>query len=558
MMSRWVLSFFLWAVGFYAAGQSAKWSFQASIDSLLAAHPASPDEPGFAVCIVDDGGIVYERQYGLSDVARHKPMTATTSFNIGSITKQFTAAAILLLEEQGKLRRTDDIRRYIPELPDLGYAITINHLIAHTSGIHSLPEVVSMSGKVSNKKMTLDYLLKWLQKNPVLAFRPGTDFSYSNSAYMLLLCIVERASGMSAEAYMTLQIFEPLGMKSAKLALRESDGMPEGHPSYYLIKNGKKFKKSGSYFNALGATGLHCNLRDLALWQLNFEHNKLGKEGQAFISKMETSYALDNGASTHYGAGLILKNYHDLPVVEHSGGWNGFLIQCRRFPKERLSVIVASNNDKHSPFVLTDLICDQIFSYKKDTTTTASGMASLPIDPNALVGTFLSDRNAVRYVKRSGDTLWISSRNSPQKRIVLQYDPTSLSDTAIVFKEAKTGIPVQFVYDKAKKIRGMHWEGGGYFVVRRFYEKLQPPTGVKFQYAGRYSADYFGRKLTIRQHRKSGKFFVKPVFFMKYRLEQLSDSIFAVRDQDVIFRFSGDKVAIGDHWVSNIWLRRTR
>ncbi|MBL7828466.1 MAG: beta-lactamase family protein, partial [Saprospiraceae bacterium] len=164
------------------------------LDSLLKTKAPAPEDPGFAVCIVKNGRIFYEKQFGMADLELNRPITSTTSFSMGSVSKQFTAAAIMLLEEQGKLHRSDPIHKYIPELPDFGRPITIDHLVGHTSGIYSLPEVMSLQSNTSNERLTMDYLLSWLKRHPVLAFEPGSNFSYSNSGYMLMLLIVERAS----------------------------------------------------------------------------------------------------------------------------------------------------------------------------------------------------------------------------------------------------------------------------------------------------------------------------------------------------------------------------
>lgn len=537
--------------------QNADRALQHALDSLLDTKAISPDEPGFAVCIVRNGGIVYERQFGLADRERKRPMTAATSFNFGSVSKQFTAAAILLLEEQGKLRRSDPIHRYIPELPDFGHTITIDHLIGHTSGIHSLPEVMALQGNTHNKRLTLDYLLNWLKRRPVLAFEPGSNFSYSNSGYMLLLLIVERASGMSADAYMKQNIFEPLGMRDTRLALHEKDGIIDGTPSYFVSGGKRKMKKAKVYINAMGATGVHGTLRDLAAWQINFDQNRLGKGGPEWVKNMTTPYAVRTGASTHYGAGLAVKQYRGIPTVEHGGGWNGFLTQCRRFPQQGISVLIASNNDKYSPFPIADAVSDLLLGLQPDQRQDASQLAALPVAAVSLEGAYLSFKNHIRYVRLSGDTLRIVPYEAPKRSVVLQYIPESGSDTALIFKDLKNGFSVRFVLDQSRQVKGFYWEGGDYFVLNRFFEKLEDRPLATRKKAGRYRSDLFKRNIAIRPVRGSGDLRIKPVFFLRYRLERVTDSVYIRRDDGIVIRFTEKGLILGDNWVHGIkfWKR---
>ncbi|MBL7810209.1 MAG: beta-lactamase family protein, partial [Saprospiraceae bacterium] len=323
---------FLWIAYPESTAQNANWKFRQPLDSLLQTYSLGKQAPGFAVCIVEHGKIVYEFQTGLANLDQNNPITSNTIFNIGSVSKQFTAACVALLQEQGKLRLTDPVHKYIPELPDFGAEITLNHLISHTSGLHGHIDVMNLAMKYKNERLQPKAIFDFYRKMPTLAFPPGTDFAYNNTAYQLLSIVIERVSGMSTAEFMQKEIFTPLGMKDTRFCLLESEGMPDGTVSYRYQERRKQYIKDNKTHNMLGATGVHCTLRDLALWQDNFDRNTLVKSNPAFFSEMELMYLLNDNTRTHYGRGLLVKQYKGKKTVEHGGGWNSFLIQSRRFP----------------------------------------------------------------------------------------------------------------------------------------------------------------------------------------------------------------------------------
>jgi len=373
--------------------QNTTWKFQTVLDSLLLTKAVGANNPGFAVCVVENDKIVYERQTGLANLELQKPITAKTLFNIGSVAKQFTATCIFLLEEQGKLRRSDSIQKYIPELPDFGETITLDQLIGHLSGIYGHVDALNFKTQFKNRFLRESYVFDFYRDWPKLSFPSGTDFAYNNTAYMLLSIVVERASGMKTSDFMDKNIFQPLGMQQTKFCLIEADGLTDGTVSYTYQAGKRRYKKTDDTHNMLGATGIHCSLQDLALWQNNFAHNRLGKGDPNLIRQMETSYTLMDGTPTHYGAGLVLKNYRGIPTIEHGGGWNSFLLQCRRFPEQGISVLVASNNDRSNPFPIADAICDKLFDFKPLPEKTTSNLGQLKIPVQNLEGQYLSFNN---------------------------------------------------------------------------------------------------------------------------------------------------------------------
>ncbi|MCY7327938.1 MAG: beta-lactamase family protein, partial [Saprospiraceae bacterium] len=394
-MKKTILSALLaWFSAANVVAQTPTWPFAAALDSIVTDAKYRPDHPGFAVMVIQNGQIVYDRQRGLAYVEKQLPLRAETMFNIGSITKQFTAAAILLLEEKGLLRLSDPVQQHLPELPDFGTPITLQHLLAHTSGIPDHFEVASMQNNFSDRLCDFDKVVELLRAAPEGSFPPGSDFAYCNTGYMLLAKVVERVSGLSIHDFAMQNIFRPLGMEHSNFFQQEKDGLPDGTTSYGFQPKKGTFKRQKPYPSATGATGVQTTLRDFFQWDQNFYHNRLGNG--PLIEKMETSAHLNDGSPTFYGGGLLLKPFQGHQMVSHRGGWSSFLMEYRRFPDLGISILVASNNDFSSPFPIADTICRRILPKMSVPKVT---MVPLPFIGPDLEGTFLSASNFIRRVK---------------------------------------------------------------------------------------------------------------------------------------------------------------
>lgn len=539
--------------------QKTTWRFQSQLDSLLAAQKVGPQDPGFAVCIVEHDQIVYEFQSGLSNISMRKAIDKETIFNLGSVSKQFTAACILLLEEEGKLSRTDPVQKYLPELPDFGHTITLDHLIGHTSGLYGHIDVLNLRKKFKNKFLEPKFVFSFYQNSPSLSFPPGTDFAYNNTAYQLLSMVIERVSGMPTDKYMDQNIFQPLGMRHARFCLPEEEGLPDGTTSYEYVSKKKRFKKTKAIYNMLGATGVHCSLRDLALWQQNFAHNKLGKGDPELVRKMETSYTLTDGHSTHYGAGLVIKNYRGIPTIEHGGGWNSFLVQCRRFPEQGINVLVASNNDRYVPFPIADAICDKLLIFKPLLPQTGSNLESMKIQPQQLEGSYLSFNNRLRHIRLDADTLKVRlDESSSKKEISFRFDPDLSTDTLLTFLDPSRQYPLQFVLRANGQVPGFYWDGGDYFQCRRYFEKLDTASFSVKKWVGKYQGTEFKQNIRIRSRRNAEGLKLKPVVFLGYTLDPITPSVYKMRGERIIVRFSEKGFVLGHDWVSNLNFSKNR
>lgn len=302
------------------------------------------DEPGAAVIVVRDGKVILRKGYGRANVELGVPIEPDMIFRTGSITKQFTAVAILMLMEQGKLSLEDDITKFLPDYPTKGQKITIEHLLTHTSGIKSytsLPEWIPLW----RKDMPLDELIALFKDKP-MDFAPGEKFAYNNSAYFLLGAIIEKASGQTYADFIEKNIFAPLGMKSSFYD-NTSRIIPRRVAGYTKGKDGLLNAAYLSMSQPFAAGSLMSSVDDLALWDAALYTEKLVK--QQSLKRAWTTFKLNNGKATNYGYGWFLSSYEGHPVIEHSGGIPGFASYAIRMPNDHVYVAALTNKDFESP-----------------------------------------------------------------------------------------------------------------------------------------------------------------------------------------------------------------
>ncbi len=210
------------------------------------------DTPGASVAIVKDGAILYKKGYGLANLEYDVPISPTSIFHIASISKQFTVFSILLLEKQGKLSLDDDVRKYIPEVPDFGKTITLRHLASHTSGLRDQWNLLSMAGWRMDDVITKEHILKLVSKQKELNFSPGDEYAYCNTGFTLLAEVVSRVSNMSFAEFTNAKIFEPLRMSNTLFYDDHEKIVKNRTYSYYSDSTG--YKKSVLNFANVGAT----------------------------------------------------------------------------------------------------------------------------------------------------------------------------------------------------------------------------------------------------------------------------------------------------------------
>lgn len=325
----------------------------ASVDSVFSSLRG--DTPGCAVGVMSRGKLLYSHAYGLANLELNVPLSVNSEFGLDSMSKQFTAMSVLLLESQGKLAQSQDIHKYLPELPNYGVPITIADLLHHTSGLKDYGQLLSLAGVHGSDVVTPQMAFEIVRRQRDLNFVPNSKFSYSDTNYFLLGMIVERVSGKPLAEFAREQIFTPLGMGETQFLQDRTKVVPQVATGYRKRSDGWHIGFSGD--QAVGASGAVSTVSDLAKWDSNFYEEKIA--GRAVIRLMTEPARLSDGSIIGYGGGLEIKSYRGLEVVQHAGDGLGFQTAMLRFPKQALSVVVLCNSrDWVSPTDLAQRVAD--------------------------------------------------------------------------------------------------------------------------------------------------------------------------------------------------------
>jgi CubicO group peptidase (beta-lactamase class C family) len=317
----------------------------------------STASPGCALSVMKDGQIIYKRGYGMADLDHDIPINSETVFHVASISKQFTAAAIILLAQERKISLDDDVRKYITELPDFGTPITIRHLIYHTSGLRDQWELLGLAGwRYSLDLITDDDVLELMSHQKELNFKPGEQHVYCNTGYTLLAQVVKRVSGQSLREFTTQRIFVPLDMKSTHF--RDDHAEIVKHIAYGYVEGerGDGYRLSVTNFDTVGATSLLTTVEDLAQWDENFYHPRVG--GPAVVEQQLQRGRLNSGKELDYAFGLAHGKYRGLHTIDHGGADAGYRADLLRFPEQHFSVACLCNKGEINPSELTRKVAD--------------------------------------------------------------------------------------------------------------------------------------------------------------------------------------------------------
>jgi CubicO group peptidase (beta-lactamase class C family) len=298
------------------------------------------DGPGAAIEVIRDGKVVLRKGYGMADVEHAAPNTPATAYHVASMSKQFTAFAIHLLEQDGKLSLDDDVRKYLPELPDYGKTITIRHLLQHTSGLRDQWNLLMMAGWRMDDVITDEDVFNLIRSQRELNFAPGAEHVYSNTGYTLMARIVKQVSGQSLAQFAKARIFEPLGMKHTFFHEQYGTLVPGRALSYAPVKDGG-YRYMALSYSTVGPSSLFTTADDLALWDRNFYDARVG--GKDLLAKMHRTGVLNSGKEINYASGLVVGKYRGLRSVEHGGADAGFRTQMLRFPEQHVSITVLAN-----------------------------------------------------------------------------------------------------------------------------------------------------------------------------------------------------------------------
>ena len=342
------------------------------------------ETPGAAIAIYKDGEISFSKSYGMANVAHDIPITTKTVFDVGSISKQFTAACIFLLEQQGKLFIEDPIQKLLPEMPVYnGDTVRIRHLINHISGLRDYVEIMAYAGTPFNNQFTEEIGLDIMSRQLAPNFKPEEQFMYNNGGYLLLAIMVRRASGMSIGEFAASEIFEPLGMENTFILENPNRIIKNGATGYTRKRDGTLEELHYKNF-AIGGDGqVNTTIEDLFKWDQNFYDPKVGR--QQLLDRFHEQGVLTNGDTMVYAGGLFIEEYKGHRVVQHTGAWGGFVSAFYRLPDLQTSLVTLSNYRATGSVARIYAIMDGLLPEAASTQVKSSGTKSYKLQRKSLL-----------------------------------------------------------------------------------------------------------------------------------------------------------------------------
>ena len=463
------------------------------IDQLFTAYN-NPQTPGAAVAVAKDGKIIFKKGYGSADLEYNIPITPATIFHIASLSKQFTAFSILLLEGEGKLSINDDIRKYIPEVPDFGKVITLNQLMHHTSGLRDQWDLLALAGWRLDDIITKAQVLRLVSRQKDLNFNPGDEFLYCNTGFTLLAEVVARVSGQTFAEFTRIHIFQPLKMNNT-LFYNDCEKIVKNRAySYHADSTG--LKKSILSYSVVGATSLFTTVEDLSLWAMNFENPVVGKD---IIEKMNMKGILNKGDTIGYAMGQGIGVYKGLKFNAHDGADAGYRTSLWRFPDQKFSVNVLSNFASFNPSGMAMRIAD-IYLKDKEVTKTpkkeeeanaenkaSSDNKSTKVDHDTLMaycGKYELDPGEMATVSLENESLFVEAPGLPKTPM------TTISSTT--FDVNTVSARVTFLRDESGKVVKLKAQMNG---EEHFAMKMPDFDPSKVNLA-EYAGDFYSSELS--------------------------------------------------------------
>lgn len=318
---------------------------QASIDNVFAEWN-TPNTPGASLGIIKDGVLIYAKGYGLANMEYDIPNSPSSVFRIGSTSKQFTAACIVLLAEQGKLDLDNSLNQYFPNFPEYAKRITVRHLLNHTSGIRDYLMIASLKGYSDDTFYEDNDIMKWLVRQTDLNFEPGEEFLYSNSGYWLLSQIVEEVTTINMAEFAEKEIFNPLGMTNTHFH-NDHTQIVKNRASGYLPNSDESYQISMTTLGMIGDGGIFTTINDIKKWDDAYYNSEV--LNKSFWGVMTEQGILNNGEKIDYASGLFISEYKGLKTISHGGAFVGFRAEIVRFPEQHLSIAVFANRGDANP-----------------------------------------------------------------------------------------------------------------------------------------------------------------------------------------------------------------
>ncbi|HUQ82096.1 MAG TPA: serine hydrolase domain-containing protein [Gemmatimonadaceae bacterium] len=423
----------------------------ARVDSLFAQYTRGLT-PGLAVAVVRDGKVLLTRGYGYASLETKTPITPSTVFDVASVSKQFAGLSVAMLVTEGRVKLTDDIRKYIPELGDAGHTVTVDHLLHHTSGYRDWPGTLALAGWSFDDVISFDQILTLAYAQRSLNFVPGAEYTYSNTGYNLLAEMVKRVSGKTFRQFTDERLFRPLGMTSSHFQDNHQEVVANRAYGYARRPDGT-FSSVTNNLTALGSSSLFSTVEDLAKWVMNFDDPKVG--GAQAMALTRTRGKLNDGSTIPYAFGVSHGDYRGQATVSHSGGWASFSTYVLHFPQQHFGVIVLANtgiNTSRAAFNIADIYLGNTLT--PNAAAVANALASAPA---ADVSTAVLDRYVGLYrlapgwyvrLRRDGRELKSQATREGEVAVAAKSDTSFWVEaySAPMTFQSVAGKPVQLTY----------------------------------------------------------------------------------------------------------------
>ncbi len=415
---------------------------RATIDAVFKAYTTAT--PGCALGVFRDGSIAYARGYGMADLEHRVPITRSSLFDVGSVSKQFAAAATTMLVDRGKMKFTDDIHKFIPELPNYGAPITLNELMWHTSGLRDYTDLLDLSGYGLEQATTDEDALAAIVRQRNLEFPSRTRYEYSNTNYFLLSVVVKRVTGQTLADFVHRNIFQPLGMTHTVYRTDYAMIIPNRAMGYAPIGNGR-FKNSMSNWQQTGDGAVQISIDDAAKWDENFYQPHVG--GAQMVDQLQTPGHLANGTVLQYARGLFVGNYRGVHSVTHGGAWIGYRAAFDRFPSLHTSVVVLCNSDAAEAEALAQRVEDIVLAphLRAVSTSAAAKSGRATISASDAAGSYFDEAGAeVFHIAAHGSHIALAAGGAEYPLEPAGGSTFRLGSTPVAFDVTKDGVVTGF------------------------------------------------------------------------------------------------------------------
>jgi len=477
--------------------------------------------PGCAAAVSLNGETVFEKAFGLADMEHDVPNTPQTIFESGSVAKQFTAASLVLLQQEGKLSLDDPVRKYIPELPDYGAPLTIRHMLNHTAGLRDWGTVMGLTGagrgdRVVNQDLAFDVITH----QRALDFTPGSEYSYSNSGYNLAAIIIERVSKQKFPAFVEERLFKPLGMKNSSWRDDYQRIVP-GRAQAYSRQGSGPWRLNMPFMNVYGNGGMLTTVGEWMKWNAMLDSQSLGAP---LVNALETQGVLNDGRKIPYALGLVVDKYKGLKDVSHGGATAGYQTFLARYPENKVSVGVMCNGTSPNAGGIAAGITDEIFGPYPVTPKTEPAKVS-DDELKKLVGIWRNEKThaPARFSIDNGGSRWSGGRVTPMGG----------------GKFVSGSNELKFTFDKDGKPISAETTDEGGEVTRFVLEQEWTPTQADLaSFKGDWFSDEAGAMFTIAV--EDGKVFIKQRPATSLLMQPLYSDHFGVQGGYVLW-FTRDK-----------------